>query len=297
VFQGPRAFDKRPTEVHDTPDSWADHVGESEREKVAFVPLADGEPSSFGPGWCTYAGNLEKAPDTEVICGGMNSKLPTAAAVWRQGNLLHFGFQQDPSELNERGRALLENCIVYGAKFRGDRPLGQVRSVFVDRASPRPKSYLRAALAKEDSELDDLVETLEEPLQAKVRALGLAEARKFLQARLDRLAAGSTGRLTLDDDAERLGVALDAADYVERVAALARDGESAQRPVALALLARRVPGGPVGKDAEAWGRFAAEVKGRVFFTELGGYVWLVDELARTRGVTSAELRGAARADR
>ena len=48
-----------------------------------------------------------------MICGGVNSKTPLAGAVWRQGHLLHFGFEQSPAEMNRRGRALLVNAICY----------------------------------------------------------------------------------------------------------------------------------------------------------------------------------------
>ena len=56
------------------------------------------------------------------------SGCPCLAAVaygWRQGNLLHFGFEQSPAELNQNGRALLVNAIVY---IRVARP-GPGRSV------------------------------------------------------------------------------------------------------------------------------------------------------------------------
>ena len=46
---------------------------------------------------------MADAPEIEVFCGGINSKTATAAALWRQGNLLHYGFDLSPDEMNESG--------------------------------------------------------------------------------------------------------------------------------------------------------------------------------------------------
>ena len=46
-------------------------------------------------------------PEVEILCGGINDKTARAAGLWRQGNLLHFGFEQSPAELNETGRVML----------------------------------------------------------------------------------------------------------------------------------------------------------------------------------------------
>src|SRR5262249_9699987 len=42
---------------------------------------------------------------------------------WRQGNLLHFGFDVSPEEMNEQGRSLLVHSIAYIAGFTEDRPI------------------------------------------------------------------------------------------------------------------------------------------------------------------------------
>ena len=130
MFRAPRALDLSATIRKSTPASWRDEVPEDERLKVPLLPLTDGRQSTRA-GWCTYAANIADAPDTEILCGGQNSKKPSAAAVWRQGWLLHFGFEPDPSILNGNGRALLENCIVYISGFTQDRPLVRTTSVFV----------------------------------------------------------------------------------------------------------------------------------------------------------------------
>ena len=66
---------------------------------------------------------MDEAPEIEVFCGGINSKTATAAAFWRQGNLLHFGFDLSPDEMNTSGKEMLENAIAYIARFTDDRPI------------------------------------------------------------------------------------------------------------------------------------------------------------------------------
>ena len=54
------------------------------------------------------------SPSTFVaarMCGGVNGKTATAAAVWRQGHLLHFGFDLSPEEMNEADHHLLLHCV------------------------------------------------------------------------------------------------------------------------------------------------------------------------------------------
>ena len=69
-------------------------------------------------------------PEVEVFSGGINEQTPRSAAFWRQGNLLHFGFEQSPAQMNNTGRAMLVNAIVYISHFTEDRPIDITPSVF-----------------------------------------------------------------------------------------------------------------------------------------------------------------------
>ena len=52
-----------------------------------LLPLVHDQKRSHAAGWCTYVSQFD-SPEIEVMCGGLDSKTPTAAAIWRQGNLL-----------------------------------------------------------------------------------------------------------------------------------------------------------------------------------------------------------------
>ena len=247
------------------------------------------------PGWCTSGDGLEDSPEVEVLCGGVNTKTPQHAALWRQGHLLHFGFQEAPSELNVTGRALLENALVYIARFRDDRPIATTPSVFVDPNYPRPRAWLLQALDNPKAKASQMTAYLGKELAEQLAAQPLAELRSWLQARRGFLAAGpKDGLLVVDADAEWFGTALDAPGFVPALVAAAKEPERQAR--ALALLARRVPQGP-GASATAadWQAFVSANRDWLFFSDAGGQRWYVDPLARQRKTPSAELRGPRRA--
>src|SRR5262245_51335544 len=92
---------------------WGSEVSQSE---VEVLPLVSDVNRSYSAGWCTYSDDFASLPEVEFFSGGINSKTPTAAGLWRQGNLLHFGFEQSPAEMNDTGRNLLLNSIAYIAQ-------------------------------------------------------------------------------------------------------------------------------------------------------------------------------------
>jgi hypothetical protein len=78
----------RTTVARPTPEAFRDSIPVP---TIDVLPLVRNLTTAFHPGWCTYADALD-SPETEILCGGINHKTPTAAAIWRQGHLLHFGF-------------------------------------------------------------------------------------------------------------------------------------------------------------------------------------------------------------
>ena len=245
-------------------------------------------------GWCTSGLDLEDSPEVEVMSGGINGKTPQHAALWRQGNLLHFGFQETPSEFNATGRALLENAVVYIARFGDDRPIAVTSAGFTRKDYPRSRGGLRRALAKPDVTAKELARYLSTELRGEIENKAAEEAKCWIEEHMRFLAADATGRLAVDEDAKALAIALDAADFFAQ--ALLRAADADKEKQALSLLTRRIPEGP-GADAkrEAWKAFLDANKAYLFFTERGGYVWLLDPLAKKRGVATADLRGSRRA--
>jgi len=143
IFERPFAIDRSRMIPIPTP---ADFREEIEEPQIQVMPLVDDRGRYWKSGWCSYAFDFAANPDVEFFCGGVNHKTPTAAGLWRQGNFLHFGFEQSPAEMNEQGRLLLLNAIAYISRFTEDRPIAITPSVFagpVARSRGTPARWLR----------------------------------------------------------------------------------------------------------------------------------------------------------
>lgn len=269
-------------------------------KKLPFLRLVDenGRKKIRMPGWCTYTSYFNESPEMEVICGGSNSKSPTAGAVWRQGNLLHFGFEPDPSQLNAAGRALLVNVIVYATRFAGDRPLFKTVSPFKKGGSGRtrvPITPVFVARWRERFKLGHL-EHWFVPTLIETMPRDSAEAFwTWFDAKRAYLRPTASGKLDFDPDAVALGAAPASDGFFEKaLAGLARGGETADR--ARRLLARYAPdGAPTGGTSADWHTWWKENGPYLFFSSTEGFRWHLDAFARTRGLPSRECRGPARA--
>jgi hypothetical protein len=216
------------------------------------------------------------------MCGGENSKTPRAAAIWRQGNLLHFGFQQSPAEMNESGQRLLLNSIAYISQFTEDRPIAVTPSVFGGSVA-YPRAYLDRRLG-EKGDASEVAAFLSNEVLHETNPLG-QEHRKWLHP-------GPDLKLEIDKDAKRLNVPIDKPEFFEKAIVALRE----KKPEGKVLLTRYAPTETRNlKSAAAWENWFKENKAYLFFSDQGDYRWYVDPLAKKRKVATAELRGPARA--
>lgn len=265
------------------PDAWKDEF--PGKATVDLIPLVDGAYDG-GAGWCTYPWGFE-SPEVEVFCGGQNEKTVTAAAVWRQGFLVHFGFEQGPRQLNDSGDDLLVRTIVYASRCGGDRPVTRLVSPF--RTAKRmlmPREKARSGLASKEAASTWFAA----PLAGELLALGAEERRSRFTELLPFLVATGDNKLEVDAALRAFGVGnCDIAFFARCEQALAAGGEEAN--TARALLERYVPDGPgATATATAWTKWLAGHRDYVFFSDVGGYRWIVDPLAEARGVPTAQLR-------
>jgi len=294
IFASPIPIDRTKMIRKPWPGDWNDpHEG---REIDVLPLIEDGRKPSM-PGWCAYTREMSEAPEIEVFCGGINSKTATAAALWRQGNLLHYGFDLSPDEMNSWGKAMLVNAIAYIARFTEDRPIMQTPSPFAGREFIT-RSRMDRIVKNDDAGWWDYLENGFG--KATLDAAGVKDLKSFARwypSVRAYLCPDSQGLMCVDLDAQAEGIDPGQREFFDRaVSGLSAGGEFAERY--RRMLVRRVPGGPgSGAGPREWQEWWKANADYLFFADVGGYRWYVDPLARSRGIPSARLRGQARASR
>jgi len=298
VFESPLPVDLAASVPIDTPDAWKHAIDDPQ---VQILPLVDDISRQYRDGWCTYTYEHVQAPELEIICGGVNAKTPKASAIWRQGHLLHFGFEQSPAEMNDNGRALLANSICYIARFTEDRPI--VRT---------PSGHYASNVRMQDREaLDRLVKQLSRDLdkyldyylgdsaREAVRGMTRDEFAAWYRENRGFLHADPRGKLVVDAAAREFGVAPNSGDFIPAAIAAWREDGKRTEP-AKELLDRYVADG-LGETKTTspadWERWWRAHRDYLFFTDTGGFRWHIDGLAKRRAVPTASLRGIQRASR
>lgn len=291
IFERPFKIDRKKMISMPTP---ADFRLEIKSSEIKVLPLVDNLQPGTKPGWCTYSYDFANCPDVEYFSGGVNHKTPTAAGLWRQGNFLHFGFEQSPKEMNEAGKLLLLNSIAYISRFTEDRPIAITVSPFTG-PTTRPRSTAARWLRNPEYPVD-LVKGLVAPeLWTKVSGLSREKMADWFDQNQAFLHPDSAHKFEMDHDLVALGMAFDQPDFfVRNLADLRSGGTAAER--AGRLLERYVPAGPKHGSVDQWTAWWRENQAYAFASDGGDYCWYVDPLAKKRGVPTTELRGSKRAD-
>ena len=291
LFHTPLPVDLKKSTAIDTPDAFR---GEVKAPKIDVLPLAKDPQAKHPPGWCTYTYEHEGTPELEVICGGVNSKTPKAGAVWRQGHLLHFGFDLAPKDMTDAGRALLANVVAYIARFTEDRPILRTPCVFVQGKRLVDRDYLARRLREPKPDLSALQYFFAKgDYERHLKDRSVDEVAAWYREHREYLHADANGKLTVDADAKAFGVPPAGPEFLAKATAALGGPKAAD---ARRLLARYVPDGPGEKGtAVDWAAWVEKNRPYLFFSDTGGYRWYLDPLAKRRGVPTADLRGPARA--
>jgi hypothetical protein len=278
------------------PSDWKGHFDD---ETIDVLPLVADVKRPYNAGWCTYVHEHAQAPELEVCCSGVNSKTPKAGAIWRQGNLLHFGFEQSPAEMNETGRSLLVNSIAYISRFTEDRPIIETPSPFApQRIRMLDRDAIgRLAADKSRGLTEHLKYYLSVELYNELSDKSREELAEWFRENRPWICAGEKGKLTLDEEARLFGEGPASPAFLEKaIRALTATGDQADR--ARRLLERYAPDGLGGSGSRSeWNAWHVENRPYLFFSDTGGYRWYIDRLAKARKIPTEKLRGSARASR
>jgi hypothetical protein len=292
LFRTPLAIDVKKTEAMSTPAAFRPAL---RQDKIDVVPLVADSKAAHDSGWCTYTYEHDDAPELEVLCGGINSKTPKAGAIWRQGNLLHFGFEPSPDRMSDAGKALLINAICYISRFTEDRPIVHTPCVFIQGKRIYDRGVIGRVLANADNNLaEELKYFLDKELFTQLGGKSRKEVGEWYEHVRGYLHAGANHGLSVDGDARSLGTPPASSEFLEKTLLSLADPKRAA--LARNLLGRYVPEGP-GSDApaEKWRSWARDHKPYLFFSDAGGYRWYLDPLAKRRSIPTERLRGPARA--
>jgi len=258
------------------------------------LPLVNDHKQRWKAGWCTYAYDFANNPDVEYFSGGVNAKTPTAAGLWRQGNFLHFGFEQSPAEMNEQGGLLLLNSIAYINRFTQDRPIAITPSPFAGPIT-RPRNNPARFLRNPEYKVDWVKQMVAPEVWTVVSSLSREKMAEWFDQNQSFLHPNTNHQLEIDQDAVALGVSFDKPEFFDKVIANLRTGgtpaEHARR-----LLDRYVPIGPQNGSADQWTAWWQENKSYAFASDSSDYRWYVDPLAKQRSIRTGDLRGPKRAD-
>ena len=297
IFNGPIPVDIHATTNIPVPEQFAHEL--KTNTTIDVLPLVNGITdyhtviNNYRRGWSTHYYEFADMPDVEVFSGGINEQTPRSAAFWREGNLLHFGFEQSPAQLNAAGCAMLVDGIVYISHFTEDRPIDIVPSVFGPEQVPVSRKRARGYFGRWPGEVTNVFAAA---TLATFDWRNATNAQAWFDAERPWIHPNADNYLEVDTNAKALNVVFDSPDFFPKaIAALRNDNTKA---AAADVLSRYAPEGP-GKDAgaKAWEKWWEANRPYLFYSELGEYRWYIDPLAKQRGVPTKDLRGPDRADK
>jgi hypothetical protein len=298
IFKSPISIDITATTTITTPPQFRHDIN---TPTMPVLPLINGIKQfetviNDNPrGWSSHYFEYADLPDVEEFSGGINEQTARSAAFWRQGNLLHFGFDESPKRLNAVGKAMLVNAIVYISHFTEDRPIDISISVFSDEKNATSRKRVRNYFTGSEPHPEWAKQELTPATIASFNWSDPAQAKAWVETNVMWLHPGTSNLLEIDFEAKALGVPFDSPEFLPKTIAALRQEKT--KAVAATLLTRYVNGGGPGNDPVAWTKWWLENGAYVFYSELGGYHWYIDPLAKKRGIPTKDLRGPARADK
>ncbi len=204
------------------------------------------------------------SPDAEVLVKGLNTgKEYGAVGVGRHGNFLQWGYSLPPSKMTNAGKKFFLNCICYIHQFDGKSPL-------IRRTSSHRWNALRlAAVLDQIKDKNFFSGTFSSDLMKKYEgdADGLVQYYKndFEFIYRDKV-------FRIDSELKSLGMDSNRSlDTLERLIGLLQDETHAD--TARRLLARYT--NQSFEIAGDWKQWFESHRDRIFFSDVGGYKFLV----------------------
>lgn len=272
IFQGPL----KPT-ITFQEDDWGKDFDARGLWTVQTGELGTGKGNDFG--LVSTGFGFEDSPDCERISGGKNSKGPAHIAIGRQANLLQWGFYAAPDRMTESARQVFLNSIVYMRRFDGHRPLVEQTTShrdwlgdYIDLIRNRLPTMPEGA---QKGMGDYLLKQFPKSLTDKV-GLDADALEAWTKKHIEFIHAPAAYQLTLDGDLAKLGLSnRDPKFLVWLEQSLKLDAKDA---LALSLAERYLDG--TFADTRAILAHLETWRGRLFFSDQGGFRWFKNPLTK-----------------
>ena len=263
------------------------------------------------PGIVTVPG-VGDSPDTEVISGGTCIKDVDAIAIARHGNFFQWGFRASPRHMTEPAKLSFINSIHYIKNFKGAERIVEHKAPFRKAAMDVPYLLSDQGWAVRKSHFER-IEARNQKVRDKVAAGTATEEEKQFAKFIGKPSTVERGSLLkqmpkelvaefgedwnryleyyqanmgylypldmyhnfeVDKDAQALGIANNDVAILERSIELLEAGEQVE-------LAQRVLKRYTEMDyrtASEWRQWLNSNRSKLFFTEVGGYKFMVNTL-------------------
>ena len=264
------------------------------------------------------------SPECEVISSGVCAKTIDAVALGRHANFFHWGFSASPKYMTEQAKPVFANALVYIAKFAGKKPIARKWDENIATKSyVKERRYLASkegwkgfeAITKKRNEQMKLYSDSLKQLQAQGKELNEMEKmyvqfapqpeqtyEQFLQRynndlfpqfgtdeqkymnyfdeNRDYFHGGAGYSLTVDEDAKSLGIPVGDLRLLDKAISLWESNQDAAKGKRLLTRYTLCRFG----TPDAWRSWYNTYKERMFFTESGGWFYMVNsEDPRTPG--------------
>jgi hypothetical protein len=251
-----------PVETRETPDNYRRFPGGElpDQMKIWLVQKTDKKYGSV----VARSYGFTDSPDAEALVLGFNrGKEYGAVGISRHGNFLQWGYWAPPSKMTEDGKKLFINCICYIHKFDGKAPL--VRRSNSHRVNAIRLAALINAIKDETFFSSTFPVNLKKEYEGNPDGLVAYYRKDFELTYRDKV-------FLIDSELKSLGFESNRKiETLEKLIALLKDDSKAN--TARLLLNRYT--NQSFQNPDQWQSWCDNNKERIYFTDVGGYKFLV----------------------
>ena len=293
--------------------------------RVNTMGYASGEPYLIG--MVSHGEGFDDSPDAEAISGGVCLKNAEAVSLGRQGNYFMWGFSGSPDYMTAEARQVFVNVVCYIQQYDHQRALVRKVQIsnreWLDEQMYRidTATYQKAIASRREGNvrlkgmqdslralkaegkdigrnnemflkmpMTDAVERFEDYVKGYAGAelyakfgTNTALYKKYYLDNYEYFYPQDSYSLQLDEDARKLGISNRKIDLLEKCVVLMEK----KKDTAMAMrLLRRYTTEYFG-TAVLWRNWLNENKGRLFFTESGGFKFMVNSAVSPASASAA----------